>query len=419
MAYIPPHKRHSKGPQRPTPPEMRVPEFNRKLNFGSRKHNAGTKVNYVEYADHAVHRWFVCGLENDNSFPSSVHCEEFPEEPAEHKRGENPLVLVTNNLANDNDEVSGNISRSPWELVAENVWPEILSACKIVKNEMEEKPTLAASFGYLLFNKYNLLSLESAREGQVAETALRSVRRFFYRGVPATYMEKIVNEVVPKLGVDFVEHKDIYRIKLSDSTREITCKCTVKEDKKLDLYKLELNPVRSMIADMSCPYKNEDLRLALCTKSTLAALSDDEMNGIRVLINSAIPDPEVKGGLRWPTRKPHSGEYTVIGVWRTEIKSYKSPSLKLKVENVDRLIVESATGWKTIEIHLKWRRIVSEIQGGEIDTDSIYNGFKEQLRLIWDHFLSTDCKLSCLSPNLSPHSYMRLCASSTCTSRNM
>lgn len=86
------------------------------------------------------------------------------------------------------------------------------------------------------------------------------------------------------------------------------------------------------------------------------------MNSIRVLINSAIPDPEVKGGLRWPMRKPHSGEYKVIGVWRTEIKSYKSPSLKLKVENVDRLIVESATGWKTIEIHLKWRSIVSEIQ---------------------------------------------------------
>ena len=40
------------------------------------------------------------------------------------------------------------------------------------------------------------------------------MRRFFYRGVPATYMEKIVNEVVPKLGVDFVEHKDIYRIKV-------------------------------------------------------------------------------------------------------------------------------------------------------------------------------------------------------------
>ena len=98
MAYIPPHKRHSKGPQRPTPPEMRVPEFNRKLNFGSRKHNAGTKVNYVEYSDHAVQRWFVCGLDSNSSFPS-VHFEDFPEESVEHKREAKPLVLVTNNLA--------------------------------------------------------------------------------------------------------------------------------------------------------------------------------------------------------------------------------------------------------------------------------------------------------------------------------
>ncbi|KAL9436514.1 hypothetical protein AB3S75_022545 [Citrus x aurantiifolia] len=100
MAYIPPQKRHSKGPKRPTPvPEMLVPEFNRKINLGSRKHNAGMKVNYVEYADHAVQRWFVCGLDSNSSFPSSVHFEDFPEESVEHKSGAKPLVLVTNNLA--------------------------------------------------------------------------------------------------------------------------------------------------------------------------------------------------------------------------------------------------------------------------------------------------------------------------------
>ncbi|GAY66024.1 hypothetical protein CUMW_245460, partial [Citrus unshiu] len=249
MAYIPPNLRRSKDPQRPSPvPEMLEPIFNRKLKLGSSKHDAGASTNCIEYGDHAVHRSFVCGLDNNKSI-SSDHFEEVPEEPDEQKRS------VTINLA------------------------------------------------------------------------------------------------------------------------------------------------------------------------------------------TAIPDPKVKGGLRWPVGKSYSGNYTVVGVWHNEFKSYKSPSLKLKVRNVDRFLfkagtgvatieinlkfrriisdIQSATGWKTIEIHLKWRRIVSEIQGGEIDTDSIYNGFKEQLRLIWDHFLSTDCKLSCLSPNLSPHSYMRLCASTTFTSRNI
>ena len=87
------------------------------------------------------------------------------------------------------------------------------------------------------------------------------------------------------------------------------------------------------------------------------------MNCIRNLINSAILDPEVKGGLRWPMGKSYSGQrYSVIGVWHTEFKSYKSPSLKLKVRNADRFDFKTATGEATIEINLKLRRIVSEIQ---------------------------------------------------------
>ena len=89
---------------------------------------------------------------------------------------------------------------------------------------------------------------------------------------------------------------------------------------------------------------------------------DDEMNSIRILINSAIPDPEVKGGLRWPMGKSYSGDYTIVGVWHNEFKSYKSPSLKLKVRNVDRFIFKTGTGEATIEINLKLRRLVSEIQ---------------------------------------------------------
>ncbi|KAL9436513.1 hypothetical protein AB3S75_022544 [Citrus x aurantiifolia] len=382
MAYIPPHLRRSKDPQRPSPvPEMLEPIFKRKLKVGSSKHDTGAYSNYIKYGDHAVHRKFVCGLDNNNSI-SSDHFEEFPEEPDEHKRS------VTINLARDNDKACANTSRSPWESIAENVWPDVLSACNIVKNEMEEKPKMCARFGHILFDENDLLSLKSANERQVAETAFKAMRNCFDTPVPAAYMEKIVHEVVPKIGVDFVEYKDIFCVKLYDGTRHITCKCTVKEDQKLELYKVVLDQVRHMVADIVCFDEDLDLRLALYTRSTLPALSDDEMNNIRILINSAIPDPKVKGGLRWPMGKSYSGSYTVVGVWHHEFKSYKSPSLKLKIINVDRFFFKTGTGVATIEINLKFRRIVSEIQDGEIDTDSIYNGFKDKLRLIWDHFLS-------------------------------
>ena len=87
------------------------------------------------------------------------------------------------------------------------------------------------------------------------------------------------------------------------------------------------------------------------------------MNSIRNLIDLAILDPEVKGGLRWPMGKSYSGQrYRVIGVWHTEFKSYKSPSLKLKVRNADRFDFKTATGETAIEISLELRSIVSEIQ---------------------------------------------------------
>ncbi|KAH9784323.1 hypothetical protein KPL71_009613 [Citrus sinensis] len=391
MAYIPPNLRRSKDPQRPSPvPEMLEPIFNRKLKLGSSKHDAGASTNCIEYGDHAVHRSFVCGLDNNKSI-SSDHFEEVPEEPDEQKRS------VTINLATDNDKACANTSRSPWESIAANVWPDVLSACNIVKNEMEEKPKMVARFGNILFDEHisvvaagnkcihclstatflvretnqsvamarnDLLSLESASEHQVAETAFKAMRTCFDTGVPATYMEKIVHKVVPKIGVDFVQDKDIYHVQV------------------------QLNQVRHMVADIFCFDENLDLRLALYTRSTLFALPDDDMSSIRILINSAIPDPKVKGGLRWPVGKSYSGNYTVVGVWHNEFKSYKSPSLKLKVRNVDRFLFKAGTGVATIEINLKFRRIISDIQDGEIDPDSIYNGFKDKLRLIWDHFLS-------------------------------
>ncbi|KAH9784280.1 hypothetical protein KPL71_009591 [Citrus sinensis] len=109
-------------------------------------------------------------------------------------------------------------------------------------------------------------------------------------------------------------------------------------------------------------------------------IQDDEKNSIRILINSAIPDPEVKGGLRWPMGKSYSKDYRIVGVWHNKFKSYKSPSLKLEVRNVDRFIFKTGPGEATIEINLKLRRLVSEIQDGKIATDSIYSGFKDNLR---------------------------------------
>ena len=118
-----------------------------------------------------------------------------------------------------------------------------------------------------------------------------------------------------------------------------------------------------MVIVISCIDKNLDLRLALNTKRIISALQDDEMHNIRNIVNSAILDPEVKGGLRWPLGKAcFEDRYSVIGVWHTIAKKYKSPSLSLKARHVDRFDFKVAIGESTFEVNLKLRRIVSHLQ---------------------------------------------------------
>ncbi|KAL5768016.1 hypothetical protein ACOSP7_014596 [Xanthoceras sorbifolium] len=400
MAYIPPHKRHSKDSERPSPtPELLVPQSKRNFNLRSSQHNL-VRSGKIVYADQAISRWCAVGLDDCNQFPCSVHLEPVSVELVGRRTGEKPLVMVNSNPAKENEEVRNNISISPWEYVAENVWPDLLSSYEILRSKMEcenleeLKPTLVARFGKILFSGSPSCGLESVVKDQVAETTLRQLRKSFYTNIPSSYMENIVSGVVPKIGFDLIDEKEVFHVKMSDSSRPdstISCKCGVKEDKTLELYKVELNQVRQMVVDVSCVHKNLDLRLMLCTKRILTALTDDEMHSIKNLINSAVLDPEVKGGLRWPLGKSHSGDgYSVVGVWHTTAREYKSPSLRLKVRHADRFDFKTATGEATIEVVLKLKRIISDLQEMKVETDSILEVFKDNLKLIWDHFLCSD-----------------------------
>ncbi|KAI9186667.1 hypothetical protein LWI28_019676 [Acer negundo] len=149
-----------------------------------------------------------------------------------------------------------------------------------------------------------------------------------------------------------------------------------------------MNPVRKMIEDISCIDKNLDLRLALQTKRILTSLTDDEMHSIGNIINSAIIDPEVKGGLRWPYGKACSGDrFAVIKIWHTIAKKYKSPSLSLMARHVDRFDFKDTYGQDAIEVYLKLKSLVSDLQDEKVETDSIFELFKDNLKMIWDHFL--------------------------------
>ncbi|KAJ6854807.1 hypothetical protein NC651_039690 [Populus alba x Populus x berolinensis] len=389
MAYIPPHKRHSKDVRGAPPiPETPLPQFQRKMNLRastSRKDKSGKIV----YAEHAISKWFAVGLDDDELFPPYIHLEPISLEYVERKK---------------DSKLERNCSRSPWEIIAEEVQQELLSSFEILRNEMDDqgservKPTLLfllhssrklpelgiefsnflkhcsdyfdrcqtsfagapssvdivdtlileAITAYVKLNSYSpsvhkkshSMGLESVNKIQVEEAILRQLRRSLHTDIPSSYMENIIDGVVPAIGVDFLEEKDVYTVKV------------------------ELNQVRQMVIDVSCLDKNLDLRLMLCFRKILTALTDEEMNSVRDLINSAVPDSDMKGGLRWPLGEEASagGRYSVMGVCHTVTKAYKSSSFRLIARDADGYDFKTGTRETFGEIYLKLKRIVSEIQ---------------------------------------------------------
>lgn len=101
MAYIPPHKRQTKGSPSPKPtpaPESLVPSLRKNLNtksFGeqTRKQKYLGGKNIV-YANDAVSIWFAVGLADNSQFSSLVRLQPVPAESFERKSGQNPHSLV-------------------------------------------------------------------------------------------------------------------------------------------------------------------------------------------------------------------------------------------------------------------------------------------------------------------------------------
>ena len=98
MAYIPPHMRRSKDVRRASPiPETLQPQFQRKINLrASTSHK--NKRGQIVYADHAIYKWVVVGLDDDGQFPTYIHLEPISLEYADRKSEEKPLVLVNSIL---------------------------------------------------------------------------------------------------------------------------------------------------------------------------------------------------------------------------------------------------------------------------------------------------------------------------------
>ncbi|XP_070665393.1 uncharacterized protein [Malus domestica] len=368
MAYIPTHKRHLKESERTLlTSELLASQLKKNLNVNPCNMSNVDGTGRIVYADHPTHRWCAVALDDENQFPSSVNLEPVTLESAEPKIGNKFLALINTSIDNGG-EVKLNSRRSLGASIAENVLEDLVSSFEHMRNEMkcakltEVNPTLVARVGKVLFRRVPSVSIESIRRNLCPEI-LKRWGRSFYPNVPVSYKERIVNEVVPQIGVDFEEEEDIYELQLSDSTSPdptLSCKCRVmKEHGTLQLYE------------------------------------DDEMQSITDLVNSAILDPEVKGGLRWPLGKESSGDkYKVLRVWHVRANTYRNSSLRLKVKHYDRFDFRTLTGEASWVASLVLENVMSKLREENVEVSSVYEMLKENMQFIWDNFLSCESFLT-------------------------
>ena len=86
-------------------------------------------------------------------------------------------------------------------------------------------------------------------------------------------------------------------------------------------------------------------------------------NAIQSLVSSAILDPDVKGGLRWPLGKESIGDrFRLVGVWHTNYKAFRNKALRFKLRHADRFDHRSSTGEVSDEVSFKLTGISRRLQ---------------------------------------------------------
>uniref|UniRef100_A0A803KNQ1 DUF7903 domain-containing protein n=1 Tax=Chenopodium quinoa TaxID=63459 RepID=A0A803KNQ1_CHEQI len=384
MAYIAPHKRLSKNQEGP-PPKPVLPNFKKSLDINSsrsssdkRREKFNTYAKNIVYASHSISRWLAIPSMDDVQLSSSLSLAPVNFQSTEFKPGEKFFSLVNGQSQQESHDTKSCYLEHTWESVAETVHADLLSAFQNVRNELvdqnleKSKTAIVARFGKVLFRRNPSCNLDLVKENSVSESCV----------------------------------KQLADAKRPDSI--VSCKCRVhKDEKKLELYKatslctgvvvyvyhIELNPVRHLIVDMSCLASNVDLRLALCTKKTLTALQEEEVQEIKNLISSAIFDPNVKGGLRWSLGKSKSGgQYSVVNVWHAKTETYRNSSIRFKLREADRYDFLTSTGEVTREIVMRLTQMENLLEQGN-EANSVMAVLEDVLKLILNHFLAREGSL--------------------------
>uniref|UniRef100_M4C784 DUF7903 domain-containing protein n=1 Tax=Brassica campestris TaxID=3711 RepID=M4C784_BRACM len=403
MSYIPPHKRHSKDPDRPSPvPDSLATKFKKNLHFNA---SSSDKRDRIIYSGDSITKWFLIGSNGiEDEIPLSAKLVPLSSDSVLCKKGIKPSILMS---INDHNESREEEERTRWLLIAEKVQEDLVLAYERAKTAMDGENhvlRLVTSFGNNFFY------------------GRKSSNKIFSTDVPTSYLNYIKSKLVPRHGFCIDLEKERYTVKVSHYTRPnetINCKCTVKEDGRLSMYKASLkfllclcllmsymkacvlfleqvehNQIRHLVVDVSCIDKNLDMRLMLAAKRKITSLTEKEISDIKGLLDSATVDPNVKGGLRWPFGKSSSGDgYSVFESCHVKATVYKNQTLRLRVRETDRYNERIGTGEVKREVILMLKDMNTKLQEQNIDRGCVLEMVRDVLGTLWD-FLHCEAYLT-------------------------
>lgn len=91
MSYIPPHKRHSNDPHRPSP----VPDSL------ATSRSSNDRLDRIVYSGDFISKWFLIGSNGiEDEIPPSANFVTLSSDSVECRNGEKPSILMNNNVHN-------------------------------------------------------------------------------------------------------------------------------------------------------------------------------------------------------------------------------------------------------------------------------------------------------------------------------
>ncbi|KAI3862376.1 hypothetical protein MKX03_014394 [Papaver bracteatum] len=425
-SYIPPHKRQLKDGAKALEgsslnPESLVHKFKQNLDlsgsYKSKSHSServmrkaweskGTSLGgRYAYAKSCLSRLCIVDSteEEEHQYPGAIRLEHITSKSSLYKElgshGNIPYFLVSSHKKTGTTELNKNSSiEIPLISVAGQILPNLLAFQKErvegSSKEVEGKISFVARFGKILFHTKPRFDVDKPRDRSEYEASLGQMKRIFNASVPKSFTESVLNAVVTEIGVDLEEEKEYYYVRVADKSCpdvSLSCKCTATGVGGLELRKIETINVRHMIVDIACVEKDLDLRLMLSTRK-IETITDEEKHDLGKLIESAIVDQNVKGGLRFPLgNESFEGRYFVVGTGHTTLTAYKNSSIRVKLNEADRYDFIASTAEVTNHVVLKMTGLSEKLKADNLEKDQLAKMLEDNMKIIWNHFLRLKC----------------------------